>query len=207
MSQRYGHIYQFFIGVLSCLGHHRALRRVSCALSGFSLVICFIHGISSVYRPVPISQFTAPRTFPPWYPYICSLHLCLYFSCADQFICTIFLPVCVNIWCFSLSGLLLCFEGAGSREHLECVPDGDGKDLLTGLFLWGPHWRFHCCTQAWASGFNSEIKLKVLFCDLLPLRLTCQSLEQTNLLGCVACVCVVQQNNQWENLIILFWNN
>ena len=49
--------------------------------------------------------------------------------------------------------------------------------------------------------------LKVLVCDLLPLRLTCQSLEQTGLLGCVACVCVVHQNNQWENLIILFWNN
>ena len=28
---------------------------------------------------------------------------------------------------------------------------------IYSLSLWGPHWRFHCCTQAWASGFNSEI--------------------------------------------------
>ena len=32
--------------------------------------------------------------------------------------------------------------------------------------------------------------LKILVCGLLPLRLTCQSLEQTNLLGlCGLCVC------------------
>ena len=30
-------------------------------------------------------------TFPPWYPYICSLHLCLYFCLVNWFICTIFL--------------------------------------------------------------------------------------------------------------------
>ena len=32
-----------------------------------------------------------PTTFPPWCPYICSLHLCLYFCPANRFICTIFL--------------------------------------------------------------------------------------------------------------------
>ena len=29
-------------------------------------------------------------TFPPWYPYVCSLCLCLYFCSADKFICTFF---------------------------------------------------------------------------------------------------------------------
>ena len=62
--------------------------------SRFLLVIHFIH--ISVYMSMPISQFITPPTppttaFPPWCPYVCSLHLCLYFCPANQFICTIFL--------------------------------------------------------------------------------------------------------------------
>ena len=62
--------------------------------SRFLLVIHFIH--ISVYMSIPISQFITPppptpAAFPPWYPYVCSLHLCLYFCPAGQFICTIFL--------------------------------------------------------------------------------------------------------------------
>ena len=62
--------------------------------SRFLLVIYFIH--ISVYMSIPISQFITtppphPATFPPWCPYVCSLHLCLYFCPANRFICTIFL--------------------------------------------------------------------------------------------------------------------
>ena len=32
-----------------------------------------------------------PAAFPPWCPYVCSLHLCLNFCPANRFICTIFL--------------------------------------------------------------------------------------------------------------------
>ena len=39
---------------------------------------------------LPIHPTTTIPT-PPWCPYICSLHLCLYFWLANQFICTIFL--------------------------------------------------------------------------------------------------------------------
>ena len=58
------------------------------------LIIHFIH--ISVYVSIPISQFitpppSPPAAFPPWCPYVCSLHLCLYFCPANQFICTIFL--------------------------------------------------------------------------------------------------------------------
>ena len=62
---------------------------------------------------VPISQFITPHppaTFPPWCPYVCSLHLCLYFCPAHWFICTIFsrFHVYALIYdiCFSLSDLL-----------------------------------------------------------------------------------------------------
>ena len=57
--------------------------------SRFLLVIYFIH--VSVYMSIPISQFIPPLpAFPPWCPYICSLHLCLYFCLANRFICTIY---------------------------------------------------------------------------------------------------------------------
>ena len=68
----------------------------------FLLVIQFIH--ISVYMSIPISQFITPphpppAAFPPWCPYVCSLHLCLYFCSANRFICTIFqVPhICINI--------------------------------------------------------------------------------------------------------------
>ena len=41
--------------------------------------------------PIHPTTTTTPATFPPWCPYVCSLHLCLYFYPANQFICTIFL--------------------------------------------------------------------------------------------------------------------
>ena len=43
---------------------------------------------------IPISQFIPPpppAAFPPWCPYICSRHLCVYFCPANWFIWTIFL--------------------------------------------------------------------------------------------------------------------
>ena len=42
---------------------------------------------------IPLFQFIPlpTPTFPPWCPYVCSLHLCLYFCPANWFICTIFL--------------------------------------------------------------------------------------------------------------------
>ena len=62
--------------------------------SRFLLVIHFIH--ISVYMSIPIAQFITPPphppvAFPPLCPYVCSLHLCLNFCPANQFICTIFL--------------------------------------------------------------------------------------------------------------------
>ena len=39
---------------------------------------------------IPILQFITP-TLPTWYPFIISLHLCLYFSFVNKIICIIFL--------------------------------------------------------------------------------------------------------------------
>ena len=71
-------IYVFhFLKFPSHLGHHSALSRVPCATQCFSLFIYFVHSIKSVYLSIQISQFLSP----PWYPYICSLHLCLHHFC------------------------------------------------------------------------------------------------------------------------------
>ena len=41
--------------------------------------------------PIHPTTTTPHHHFPPWCPYVCSLHLCLYFCPANWFICTIFL--------------------------------------------------------------------------------------------------------------------
>ena len=52
----------------------------------------YTHQCIHVNPNLPIHHTTTtPATFPPWCPYICSLHLCLYFCPANRFICTIFL--------------------------------------------------------------------------------------------------------------------
>ena len=55
---------------------------------------------------IAIFQFISPPV-PPWYPYVCSLLLCLYFCLANWSICTIFfwIPhVCINraFWTLAL---------------------------------------------------------------------------------------------------------
>ena len=44
-----------------------------------------------VYTCQSQSLNSSQSPFPPWCPYVCSLHLCLYFCLANKFICTIFL--------------------------------------------------------------------------------------------------------------------
>ena len=77
--------------------------------SRFSLVIYFIHSINSVYMSTPVSQFIPPP-LPPWYPYICSLCLCLYFCFVNKIVYTNFFRFdiyeLIYDICFSLSDLL-----------------------------------------------------------------------------------------------------
>ena len=87
MNQLY--IYTYIPSLLD-LGHHSALSRVPCAVQYVLISYVFLHSIKSVYVSIPISQFL-PFPFPPLYPYICSLRLCLYFYFANRIICTIFL--------------------------------------------------------------------------------------------------------------------
>ena len=93
----------------------------------FSLIIYFMYSINSFYRSIPISQFLVASSFPLWYPYICSLYLCLYFYFADKIIYTIFIDsVYIYIYalmyeiCFSLSDFLLSvWHSPGTSASLQ----------------------------------------------------------------------------------------
>ena len=68
------------------LGHHRTPSRVP-----YAVISClFYTRINRVHTSIPISQ-SSQTSFPPWYSYICSLRLCLYFCFANKIIYTIFL--------------------------------------------------------------------------------------------------------------------
>ena len=64
-------------GFPSHLGHYGPLSRVPCAVQPVLNSWLSIHSISSVHMSISISQFTPLH--PPWCPYVCSTHLCLYF--------------------------------------------------------------------------------------------------------------------------------
>ena len=59
---------------------------------------------------IPISQFIPPPHFPPRYPYVCSLHLCLYFCFVNKIVYASFfrfhIYALIYDICFSLSDLL-----------------------------------------------------------------------------------------------------
>ena len=61
-----------------------------------------------VYMSIPVSQFIPPL-FPPWCPYICSLHLRLYFCFANKIICTVSLDSTYMCWYMILVSLFLSF--------------------------------------------------------------------------------------------------
>ena len=72
-----------------------------CILFYLFLYIAGSYQLSILYILVYICQSQSPNSsrhhhppataFPPWCPYVCSLHLCLYFCPANRFIFTIFL--------------------------------------------------------------------------------------------------------------------
>ena len=89
VNQLYVYIYPLFVGFPSHLGQHRALNRVPCAIKqGLTSYLFYTQQCIHVNPNLPIHP-TPP--YPPWCPYVCSLHLCPYFCFANRFICTIFL--------------------------------------------------------------------------------------------------------------------
>ena len=70
-------IYPFFFGFPSHLGHHRALSRVPCAIQ--QDYISYLFYTQQCIYVIPNFPIHPTPPSPPWYPYICSLYLCIYF--------------------------------------------------------------------------------------------------------------------------------
>ena len=51
----------------------------------------FIRSVNGVYVSTATLQFAPTPSFPPWFPYVYSLCLCVYFFFANKTICIIFL--------------------------------------------------------------------------------------------------------------------
>ena len=93
-------------------GHHRQWEGFPVLYSRLSLVICFIHNISSVCMSVLISQFI-PLSLSLLSVHTFVLYICVSFCFENRFICVIFLDfkymwnmlVCVLVYdiCFFLS--------------------------------------------------------------------------------------------------------
>ena len=71
---------------------------------------CQISKLSKFYSKILSLLNSSHPPLPPWYPYVCSLHLCLYFCFVNKFVFTNFFrlhlyALIYNI-CFSLSDLL-----------------------------------------------------------------------------------------------------
>ena len=113
------------------------------AVGSHQLSISYIAAIVHICQS-QFSQFI-PLPFPPWYPYVCSLYLCLYFFFANWFICNIFsrfhIYALIYSICFFLSDLL----------HSICQPLGPSmaaNGTISFLFIAGQQsivYMYHIC--------------------------------------------------------------
>ena len=68
-----------------------------------------------------------PTAFPPWCPYVCSVHLCLDFCPANWFICTIFLG---STYMHSYRIFVINWEIGIDMYTLMCIKLMSNKNLL-----------------------------------------------------------------------------
>ena len=114
---------------------------------------------------VPVFHFIHPYPFPPWYPYICSLCLCLYFCFANKIIYTIFLDSMYVHWYKIFIFLFLtslCMTDSGLVHlYLQMTQfySFDGWVISTVYMLLIPHllylflcrWTFRFCFHVLAT--------------------------------------------------------
>ena len=148
MNQPQVYIYPLLLGFHSHLGHQRELNRAPYVIQ---LVLCIdisilhissVFNVNSVYMSISVSQSAPSPDYSPWYPYVCSLHLCLCFTFASKFIYTIFsgIHICVLMYniCFLL--FLTCFTLWQSRG-----PSMSLQMALLHSFSWLSHISLYTC--------------------------------------------------------------
>ena len=96
------HISPLF-GFPSHLIHHRTLSRVPCAIQQVLISYLFYTQYQqSIYVNLSLSVHPIP-SFPTWYPYICSLYMCLYFCFVNEIVYTNFFQMQRCAWTQRLS--------------------------------------------------------------------------------------------------------
>ena len=93
--------------------------------SRVSLVTYFIHSIDNIiyqniYMSVLISQFILPPRFSSWYPYVCCLLLCLYFSSINKTIYTNFFRFHIYALIYDACFSLVLRDRRGVGNNLIC---------------------------------------------------------------------------------------
>ena len=91
VNQLYVYIHPLFFLFPSHLGHHRALSSVPCAIQQVLISYLFYTQYQQCIYVNPNLPIHPTSPFPIWYPYIYSLHWCLYLCFANKIIYTIFL--------------------------------------------------------------------------------------------------------------------
>ena len=107
--------------------------------SMFSLVIYITHRINSVYMSIPVSQFFPPPLLPPWYPYICFLHLWLCFCFINKMVYTnsfrfqVYSAVIFD-FCFSHFPFLIS-QQISLDLSLKHIPNRTASFLITSVLV------------------------------------------------------------------------
>ena len=102
VNQLYVYIYPPFFGFPSHLGHHRALSRVPCATQQVLISYLFYTQYQQcIYVNPNLPIQTTPH--PPWYPYVCSLRLCLYFCFVNKMVYTNFFRFHIYVLIYDVS--------------------------------------------------------------------------------------------------------
>ena len=123
VNQLYVYIYPFTVGFPSHLGHHRALSRVPWAIQQVLISYLFYTQYQQCIYDNPNLPVHPTSPFPPWYPYVCSLHLCLYFCFVNKIEYANFfrfhIYVLIYDICFSLTYFTL-FTVARTWKQPKC---------------------------------------------------------------------------------------
>ena len=87
----------------------------------FSLVVY------SIYVSTPVSHIIPILLSLPWYPYVCSLRLCLYFCFVNKIIYTYFSRTHIHVLIYGL-----CFSLSDFIPLLGIHPESESRSVLSG---------------------------------------------------------------------------
>ena len=99
--------------------------------------------------------------FPPWYPYVCSLHLCLYFCFTNKFICTIFADSTYKRYYMIFVFLFLCCAGFYLWAPSTIPTPFHALPCIVGVGKLGAIFPLFACWHGSRCGLGSSNEMRV----------------------------------------------